>query len=62
MGESDKAAYRGKTEFKMPGAKSRQKRTKLRNDLKTLVHETQKGFRRITRVDECVKLSNFQDT
>lgn len=42
--------------------KCQEQRTKLRNDLKTLVHETQKGFRRITRVDECVKLSNFQDT
>lgn len=49
-------------EFKMAGEKRRQKRTKLRNYMKKFMHETQEGGRRITRVDECVKLSNFQDT
>lgn len=49
-------------EFKMPREKRRQERTKLRRDMKKLLHETQEGGRRITRVDECSKLSNFQDT
>lgn len=39
-----------------------QKGTKSKNDIKKLGHETQEGDRRIRRVDECVKLSSFQDT
>lgn len=56
-------------EFKMPRERRGQKGTKLKNYMtklriymKKLVHETQEGGRRITRVDECVKLPNFQDT
>lgn len=48
-------------EFKMPREKMRQKkRTKLRNYMKKLLHETQESGRRIAGLDECVKLSHFQ--